>query len=52
MISFINTFLSYVVQFLVICVAAGVAFTIGITLAKKKNAGKTGAEPTETAGKS
>ena len=40
MVSFINSFLIYVVQFLVIAVAAGVAVTIGITMARKKNAGK------------
>lgn len=40
MVSFINSFLIYLVQFLVICVAGAVAITIGITMAKKKNAGK------------
>jgi len=40
MVSFINSFLIYVVQFLVIGAAAAVAVTIGITMAKKKNAGK------------
>lgn len=40
MVSFVNTFLIYVVQFLVIGVVAAVAVTIGITMAKKKNAGK------------
>ncbi len=52
MVSFINSFLSYVVQFLVICAAAAVAVTIGITLAKKKDAGKTsGAESASNTGK-
>lgn len=47
MIGFVNTFLIYVVQFLVIGVAGAVAVTIGITMAKKKNAGK--ASETEAA---
>lgn len=38
MVNFVNVFLSYVVQLLVIGVAAAVALTIGITMAKKKNA--------------
>ncbi len=44
MISFVNSFLSYIVLLLVIGVAAAVAVTVGITMAKKKNAGK----PSET----
>lgn len=47
MVSFINSFLIYLVQFLVICVGGAVAIIIGITLAKKKNAGK--ASETEAA---
>ena len=38
MIPFINTFLSYLLLFLVIVVLGAIAITIGITLAKKKNA--------------
>lgn len=40
MISVINTFLIYAIQLLVICAVAGVAVTLGLTMAKKKNAGK------------
>lgn len=47
MVSFVNVFLTYVVQFLVIGVVSGVAITIGITMAKKKNTGA--ASETETA---
>lgn len=39
LISFLNTFMSYLVVMIVIVVVAGVALTIGITAAKKKNAG-------------
>ena len=46
MISFLNAFMSYLVVMIVIVVVAGVALTIGITAAKKKNAGAAG-----TAGK-
>ena len=38
MIPFINTFLSYLLLFLVIVGLGAIAITIGITLAKKKNA--------------
>lgn len=37
-VSFVNTFLSYLMLMLVIVVLAGVAVAIGITLRKKKNA--------------
>lgn len=37
MISFVNSFLSYIVLLLVIGVAGAVAVTVGITMAKKKN---------------
>ncbi len=47
MVSFINSFLIYFIQFLVICVVAGVAVTLGLTMAKKKIAGK--ASETEAA---
>lgn len=40
MVGFINTFLIYVIQFLVIAALSAVAVTIGITMAKKKNVGK------------
>ena len=40
MVSFINSFLIYFIQLLVICVVAGVGLTIGLTMAKKKNAGR------------
>lgn len=35
---FLNTFLSYLLLFLLIVVLCGIAVTLGITLAKKKNA--------------
>lgn len=38
MINLLNSFLSYFVLLLVIVVVAGVAITLGITLAKRKNA--------------
>lgn len=37
MISFANTFLSYLMLFVVIAVVAGCAVAIGITLRRKKN---------------
>lgn len=37
MVSFINTFLSYVVLMLVILAVAAVGFAIGLFLRKKKN---------------
>lgn len=37
-VSFVNTFLSYLMLMLVIVVLAGGAVAIGITLRKKKNA--------------
>lgn len=37
MISFINTFLSYIVLMLVILVVAAVGFSLGLFLRKKKN---------------
>lgn len=39
MINFINTFLSQIILMLIIVAVAGVATAIGITWAKKKNAG-------------
>lgn len=39
MVNFVNTFLSYLVLLVIIVVVAGIATTIGITMAKKKNAG-------------
>ena len=38
LINFVNTFLSYFVLLAIIVVVAGIALTIGITLAKRKNA--------------
>ena len=38
MINFINTFLSYIVLMVIIVVVAGVGLTIGLILAKRKNA--------------
>lgn len=38
LVNFLNTFMSYLVQMIVIVAVAGVAVTIGITAAKKKNA--------------
>lgn len=38
LISFVNVFLSYFVLMLIILVVGGIAITIGLTLAKKKNA--------------
>lgn len=37
-VSFFNSFLSYLVVFAVIAVVGAVAITLGITLRKKKNA--------------
>lgn len=38
-VNFFNSFMSYLVLMLVIVVIAGVAITIGITMAKKKGNG-------------
>ena len=38
MTSFVNAFLSYLLLLIVIVVVAAVAVTVGLTLAKKKNA--------------
>ena len=38
LISFFNSFMSYIVLMLIIVILAGIAVTIGITMAKKKNA--------------
>lgn len=38
LVSFLNSFMSYLMVMLVIVVVAGVATAIGITMAKKKNA--------------
>ena len=52
MVGFVNSFLIYVVQFLVIAVAGAVAVTIGITMAKKKNVGNASeTEGVESTGK-
>lgn len=37
MISFLNSFMSYLVLMLIIVAVAGVAITIGITMRKRKN---------------
>lgn len=39
LVSFLNTFLSYLVLLIIIVAVAAVATTVGITMAKKKNAG-------------
>lgn len=44
LVSFLNSFMSYLVVLLVIVVVAGVATTIGITMAKKKGAEGNAAE--------
>ena len=46
MVSFFNTFLSYVVLMLIIVVVAAIGFSIGLVLRKKKNE-KMPAEKTE-----
>lgn len=38
LISFVNAFLSYFVLMVIILIVGGIAITIGLTLAKKKNA--------------
>ncbi len=40
MISFLNAFMSYLLLAIIIVIVAGVALTIGITMAKKKSAGE------------
>lgn len=40
LVSFLNSFMSYLMVMLVIIAVAGVATAIGITMAKKKAAGK------------
>lgn len=53
LILFLNSFLSYILLFLVIVVVAGIALFIGITMRKKSNAKEAGeaarAEETESA---
>ncbi len=44
LVNFLNSFMSYLVVMAVIVVVAGAATAIGITMAKKKNAGKGGNE--------
>lgn len=39
MVNFLNTFMSYLVLAVIIVAVAGVATAIGITMAKRKNAG-------------
>lgn len=46
MISFINTFLSYIVLLVIIVAVAGIALAIGITMAKRKNAKSAAGEMT------
>lgn len=43
LVSFLNSFMSYLVLMAIILVVAGVAMTIGITMAKKKSAGNASA---------
>ena len=38
MVNFLNSFMSYLVVLIIIVIVAGIATTIGITMAKKKNA--------------
>lgn len=38
LVVFLNSFLSYLVLLVIILIVAGVAVTIGLTLAKRKNA--------------
>lgn len=38
LVNFLNSFMSYLVLMAIIVAVAGVALTIGITMAKKKNA--------------
>jgi len=38
LVNFLNSFMSYFLLMLIIIVVAGIATTIGITMAKKKNA--------------
>ena len=42
LILFLNSFLSYILLFLVIVVVAGIALFIGITMRKKSNAKEAG----------
>ena len=44
LVSFLNSFMSYLVVLAVIVVVAGVATVIGITMAKKKGAEAAGSE--------
>lgn len=46
LISFLNSFMSYIVLMLIIVVLAGIAIAIGTTMAKRKNA-KTAAKTAE-----
>lgn len=48
LISFLNSFLSYLVLMVIIIIVAGIAVTIGLTLAKRKNAKKAAAQEPET----
>lgn len=41
LVSFLNSFMSYLLLMVIIVVVAGLALTIGITLAKKKGAQNT-----------
>lgn len=51
MTSFVNAFLSYLMVLIVIGVVAAIAITVGITLAKKKNAKASVTEAVESAEK-
>lgn len=46
-VSFLNSFLSYLMLLLIIVVLGGVAIALGITLRKKKNAQEPKVEETE-----
>lgn len=48
LISFLNSFLSYIMLLLVIAVVGGSAIAIGLTLAKKKNAKAVGEEAVDS----
>lgn len=51
MVNFVNTFLSYLVLLIVIGVVAAAAVTLGLTMAKKKNAKAAVTEAAESAEK-
>lgn len=51
LISFVNTFLSYLVLMVIILIVGGIAIAIGLTMAKRKNAKKAVEAAAEEAGK-